>query len=143
MAPHCYHFLTHWRVLGSIENAYDILLHPQSYARWWPDVFLDVRLREGADNAADRPVAEIRSQGWLPYTLHWRAHLEGALRPRAIVLGAHGDFVGRGVWALHRDGDVLVEVHGDGGTRVRARLPRVDLLRYEPFVVDTDRTSMP
>ena len=27
------------------------------------------------------------------------------------------------VAALHRDGEVLVEVHGEGGTRVRARLP--------------------
>ena len=26
------------------------------------------------------------------------------------------------VAALHRDGEVLVEVHGEGGTRVRARL---------------------
>jgi GTP-binding protein HflX len=39
------------------------------------------------------------------------------------------------VAALHRDGDVLVEVHGEGGTRLRARLPRIDVARYEPFVV--------
>jgi GTP-binding protein HflX len=45
------------------------------------------------------------------------------------------------VAALHRDGDVLVEVHGEGGTRVRARLPRVDLGRYEPFVVEGDRRA--
>jgi GTPase len=40
------------------------------------------------------------------------------------------------VAALHRDGDVLVEVHGEGGTRVRARLPQLDIARYGEFVVD-------
>jgi GTP-binding protein HflX len=45
------------------------------------------------------------------------------------------------VAALHRDGDVLVEVHGEGGTRVRARLPRVDLRLYERFVVAPDGSA--
>jgi GTP-binding protein HflX len=44
---------------------------------------------------------------------------------------------GRGdvIAALHREGEVLVEVHTEGGTRVRARLPRVDLARFEEFMV--------
>jgi GTP-binding protein HflX len=37
--------------------------------------------------------------------------------------------------ALHRDGEVLVEVHVDAGTRVRARLPRSDVVRFDEFVV--------
>jgi GTP-binding protein HflX len=37
--------------------------------------------------------------------------------------------------ALHRDGEVLVEVHAEGGTRVRARLPRADAARFAEFVV--------
>ena len=45
------------------------------------------------------------------------------------------------VAALHRDGDVLVEVHGEHGTRVRARLPRVDLGRYDTFVVQPNGTG--
>ncbi|MET0921356.1 MAG: GTPase, partial [Acidimicrobiia bacterium] len=39
--------------------------------------------------------------------------------------------------ALHRDGQVLVEVHDDRGTRVRARLPRLDVARFEDFLVAT------
>ena len=35
---------------------------------------------------------------------------------------------------LHRDGEVLVEVHGEGGARVRARLPVTERARYEEFV---------
>jgi GTP-binding protein HflX len=37
--------------------------------------------------------------------------------------------------AVHRDGEVLVEVHGEGGTRLRARMAHVDFTRYEPFLV--------
>jgi GTP-binding protein HflX len=40
------------------------------------------------------------------------------------------------VAALHREGEVLVEVHGEGGTRVRARVPHLDLARFREFVVD-------
>jgi GTPase len=39
------------------------------------------------------------------------------------------------VAALHRDGDVLVEVHGDRETRVRARIPASDVNRFREFVV--------
>ncbi|HEY3722471.1 MAG TPA: GTPase HflX [Acidimicrobiia bacterium] len=35
---------------------------------------------------------------------------------------------------LHRDGEVLVEVHEEGGTRVRARLPQTVTGRYVDFV---------
>jgi len=34
--------------------------------------------------------------------------------------------------SLHRDGEVLVEVHGEGGTRVRARISQAS--RYEEFL---------
>ena len=36
--------------------------------------------------------------------------------------------------ALHRDGEVLIEVHADDGTRVRARIEPRDLGRFREFV---------
>jgi GTP-binding protein HflX len=36
--------------------------------------------------------------------------------------------------ALHRDGEVLIEVHADDGTRVRARIDELDIGRYREFV---------
>ncbi len=38
--------------------------------------------------------------------------------------------------ALHRAGEVLIEVHGEGGTRVRARLPQAAATRFAEFAVD-------
>ena len=43
------------------------------------------------------------------------------------------------VAALHRDGEVLVQVHGERGTRLRARMAHLDLARYEPFLVGHSR----
>jgi len=40
--------------------------------------------------------------------------------------------------ALHRDGEVLVEVHAAGGTRVRARLDDADAARFGEFVTHGD-----
>ncbi len=37
--------------------------------------------------------------------------------------------------ALHREGEILVEVHGDRETRVRARIPPADLGHFADFVV--------
>jgi GTP-binding protein HflX len=42
---------------------------------------------------------------------------------------------GDAVAALHREGEVLVEVHAEGGTRIRARIPGVTLSRFDEFVV--------
>jgi GTP-binding protein HflX len=40
------------------------------------------------------------------------------------------------VAALHREGEVLVEVHAEGGSRLRARLPAPAVTRFGEFVVD-------
>jgi GTP-binding protein HflX len=36
--------------------------------------------------------------------------------------------------ALHRDGEVLIEVHDNAGTRVRARIDDIDLGRFREFI---------
>ena len=51
-----------------------------------------------------------------------------------VVPYERGDVVA----ALHREGEVLVEVHGEGGTRLRARLAALDLTRFGDFVVTRD-----
>jgi GTP-binding protein HflX len=45
------------------------------------------------------------------------------------------------VAALHREGDVLVEVHGDRETRVRARIPESGVRRFHEFVVADGGTT--
>ena len=72
---------------------------------------------EGVDKLVDRVADRVR-----------------ALTPitELVVPYDRGDVVA----SLHRDGEVLVEVHGEHGTRVRARLPRFDHKRYDEFLVE-------
>jgi len=42
------------------------------------------------------------------------------------------------VAGLHREGEVLVEVHAEAGTRVRARLPRAAMTRFDEYIVIRD-----
>jgi len=62
-----------------------------------------------------------------------------ALTERLRSLGAVVEFLvpydrGDVLAALHRDGEVLIEVHADVGTRVRARIDELDLGRYQAFL---------
>src|SRR5438046_10102971 len=44
-----YHFVTHWRVQGSIDEVAAILGDAPSLQRWWPAVYLDVKEIEPPD----------------------------------------------------------------------------------------------
>jgi hypothetical protein len=104
MATNVYHFITHWRVRGDIRMVADILNDPVGLMRWWPSVYLDVRVIEpgGADGVGR--VVEVHTKGWLPYTLRWRFRVTDVPYPHGFTLEAQGDFVGRGIWTLAQDG---------------------------------------
>jgi len=123
-----YVFLTHWRVEASIEEVADILDDAADLPRWWPDVYLDVRVVEPGDARGIGRVVELYTKGWLPYRLRWRFRVTENRRPRGFSLEASGDLVGRGVWTLTQAG-AYAEVVYDW--RVRADKP---LLRYLSFV---------
>ena len=38
-----YHFLTHWRVEGTIADVAEVLNDAPSLVRWWPSAYLDVK----------------------------------------------------------------------------------------------------
>jgi GTP-binding protein HflX len=64
--------------------------------------------------------------------------LLGAIGDRLRTLARVAEYVvpydrGDVLAALHRAGEVLVEVHADGGTRVRARLPEASVGRFAEF----------
>ena len=43
MPSNDYHFITHWRVEGAINEVADILKDAAELPRWWPSVYLDVK----------------------------------------------------------------------------------------------------
>lgn len=129
MFTHEYHFLTHWRVAGTVDEVFAILADSGALAEWWPSVYLDVREVAPGDADGIGRELDLHTKGWLPYTLKWRLQLLEIETPRRIVIGAQGDFEGRGVWSLKQDGN-FVDVTFDW--RIAAQKP---LLKYGSFAL--------
>jgi Polyketide cyclase / dehydrase and lipid transport len=97
-AANDYHFVTTWRLPATPEEISAVLGDAEQLARWWPSVYLDVRVVEpGSPDGVGRVVA-LYTKGWLPYTLHWRFRVTSADAPHGFRLDAEGDLVGRGEW---------------------------------------------
>jgi hypothetical protein len=99
-----YHFVTRWRVAGAVEEVASILEDAPGLARWWPSVYLDVRLTDPGGAAGTGAEVALHTKGWLPYTLRWRFRVTEQRRPHGFTLEALGDFAGRGTWTLTQDG---------------------------------------
>ena len=107
MASNDYHFITCWRVEGSINEVADILKDAESLPRWWPSVYLDVMVIEPGDKDGIGKVVRLYTKGWLPYTLRWQFRVTESRYPNGFSLEAFGDFNGRGVWNFDQDGDFV------------------------------------
>ncbi len=124
-----YHFVTHWRVPGTLEEVNEILGEATDLPRWWPAVYLDVQeLAPGDDQGLGRVIA-LYTKGWLPYTLRWQFQVTENRYPHGFSLEATGDFVGRGAWHFAQDGDQVAVTYD---WRIRADKP---LLRYLSFLM--------
>jgi hypothetical protein len=99
-----YHFITRWRVRGTVAEVHAILGDAVDLARWWPAVYLDVRLVEPGEARGVGARISLHTKGWLPYTLRWELRVLD-VHPAGFTIEALGDFVGRGVWTLAQAGD--------------------------------------
>jgi hypothetical protein len=98
MASTDYVFETHWRVHATPELVTEILSDAPGLARWWPQVYLDVR-------EAEPGVYSLLTRGWLPYKLRWSFRVTERRSPRGFSLEAWGDLEGTGAWNFRRDGE--------------------------------------
>jgi hypothetical protein len=100
VAANDYAFVTVWRVAATPEEITAILSDAAALARWWPSVYLDVRVASPGDpETGVGKVVALWTKGWLPYTLRWSFRVTEA-NASGFSIEATGDFVGRGVWAL-------------------------------------------
>src|SRR5687767_663911 len=98
MTDNEYHFITHWRVRGTVKEVAELIGNAPDLARWWPSVYLDVQELEPGDENSVGKVIDLYTKGWLPYTLRWQFRVTEVVRGHSVTLEATGDFVGRGVW---------------------------------------------
>lgn len=104
-----YHFVTVWRVTGSIEEVSAVLADAESLPRWWPAVYLDVLpvVLGAADGMGT--VLDLYTKGWLPYTLRWTLRITEPITASGFALAASGDLRGSGRWTFQPVGpEVLI-----------------------------------
>ena len=103
-----YHFITVWRVAGSVADVRAVLSDAASLPRWWPSVYLAVVPRaHGAPDGVGRTV-EVSTKGWLPYTLRWTLQITETMTDAGFALAASGDLDGAGCWTFRQDGPEVV-----------------------------------
>ena len=124
MPSNDYHFVSHWRVAGTIQEVSDVLGEAEALPRWWPSVYLKVTVIEPCDSRGIGKVVALHTRGRLPYTLRWSFRVVESCAPYGYAIEAWGDFVGRGVWTFRQDGDSADIVYD---WRIRADKP---LLRW-------------
>jgi hypothetical protein len=127
MAAADYAFLTHWRADSTPEDAYAVISDAESLPRWWPSVYLSATVVEPSNADGTNALVDLRTKGFLPYTLRWRFRTLELDPPKRIVLEARGDFVGRGIWTFAaRDGGTDI----DFDWRLRAEKPLLRTLSF-------------
>ena len=108
MAGDDYHFVTEWRVAGTIDEVKDVLGDAPSLTRWWPAVYLQLtEVQPGGPGGVGRAV-DLHTKGWLPYTLRWRLRITQPMTDTGFALSAEGDLEGAGVWTFRQDGPEVV-----------------------------------
>lgn len=128
MATNDYHFITVWRVESTIEEVSNIIGDASDLVRWWPSVYLEVKVLEPGDERGLGKVVSLYTKGWLPYTLRWTFRVT-EVRNDGFTLVASGDFDGRGIWTFEQDGP-YVNITYDW--KIKAEKP---LLRYFSFIM--------
>ena len=128
MATNDYHFITIWRVKSTIEEVSEVIGDAQGLTRWWPSVYLDVKVFEEGDENGLGKVVSLFTKGWLPYTLRCEFRVT-EVRPDGFTLVAWGDFDGRGIWTFEQDGEWVNVIYD---WKIKAEKP---LLRYFSFIM--------
>jgi hypothetical protein len=100
LAANDYHFITTRRIAATPEEITEVLGDAAGLARWWPSVYLEVRVLEPGDATGLGKTVELWTKGFLPYTLRWRFRVTESNPPTGFRLDADGDFMGRGIWTL-------------------------------------------
>jgi hypothetical protein len=108
VSPPAYHFVTVWRVPGTVPEVRAVLGDGEALTRWWPAVYLDVVPVARGDERGVGATAELFTSGWLPYTLRWTLRITEPITDTGFALSATGDLEGTGRWTFVQDGPEAV-----------------------------------
>jgi hypothetical protein len=136
-----YHFITRWRVEGTVAEVYDIIEDVDSLTKWWPAVYLEAKVINPGDQHGVGKTVDLYTKGWLPYTLRWQLLVTAAHRPYSSTIEATGDLIGRGAWTFEQDG-AMVKVTYDWQVVADKPLLRVLAFLLKPIFSANHRWAM-
>jgi hypothetical protein len=141
MRANNYHFVTHWRMLGTVDEVAEVLSDAADLPRWWPAVYRDVVETKPGDEDGIGKEVSLFTRGWLPYTLRWQFRVTESDYPHSFALESWGDFVGRGEWRLQQNGP-FVDITYDW--RILAKKPLLRALSFllHPIFAANHRWAM-
>lgn len=131
-----YHFTSTWRVKGSVQEVYEILFEDKNLTKWWPSVYLDVKVLDPGESKEEQKglgkIVSLRTKGWLPHVLNWKFRVLETNKPYKFIIDSWGDLNGKGIWDLTQDGE-FVNVSFNWKVRADKALPRYWSLIFKPF----------
>jgi len=135
------HVTSHWRVLGTPEEVFEIIAKAADLPRWWPAAFRDSLPIQTGDETGTARVVRLESRGFLPYVLRWHVVTKSVDRPHHLVNEVWGDIQGVIVWTLAADGDYTTV---DSDWRISIHMPLLGLLSpiVNPFYSANHRWAM-
>lgn len=136
-----YSFRSEWRVLGTMQEVFEILEDPVELARWWPSVYLEVEEVAPGDETGVGRRARLHTRGWLPYTLRWELTVTESRAPRGFAIEAVGDLAGTGRWTFEESG-AWTRIVYDWNVRAEKPLLRVLSPLLRPILAANHRWAM-
>jgi hypothetical protein len=98
MPANAYHFVSHWRVQGTVNEVAAILSDAPSLGVWWGSVYSNVRVSDGGNTF------RLNGKGWLPYSLDLTFRKTTDSYPNGFAVEVNGDLNGSGEWSFVQDG---------------------------------------
>jgi hypothetical protein len=77
---------------------FDIISDSENLPKWWPAVYLDLKVIQKGDNDGKNKILSVYTKGWLPYTLQWEITSINVSPQKCIEIKANGDLQGNGMW---------------------------------------------
>ena len=131
-----YHFVTVWRVAGTVAEVRAVLSDSGSLPRWWPAVYLAVVPGEAGDADGVGRTVELHTTGWLPYTLRWTLRITETMTDAGFALAATGDLEGTGRWTFRQDGPEVEITYDWRVTATKPLLRRLSWLLRPAFAAN-------
>jgi hypothetical protein len=140
-----FEFVTDWILDGTIEEVRTLIAmatkDPASVVELWSATFLRLDVRTPGDADSRGQVVELRTRGFLPYTLTWRVEMTEVQHLRRYVQVASGDLAGIATWTIE---PVVAGVRVRLEWQVRANKPIIRWLAFllRPLFARNHRWAM-